>query len=121
MKAKKRVRKAIGPYLEHRGCEILDEGWRHGSDKVDYIVADGGCIAFVFALVSENRGEGIPDGTVDRKAFERLMAAYFAERPELAECAVRADIASMLILSDDRAVIRHNVNALSACGIDLRP
>ena len=121
MKTKKRAMKAIGRYLELKGCEILEEGWPHGDDKVDYIVDDEGTVAFVFGQVSANCGEGIPDWAIDRKEFERLAAAYFAEHPELADCAVRADMASILVLSNDRAIIRHHVNALSACGLDLRP
>ena len=121
MKTEKKAMKAIGRYLELRGCEILEEGWKHGGDKVDYIVDDGGCLALVFGSVSANCGEGIPDGTVDRKAFERLAAAYLAEHPELADRGVRADMAAALVLADDRALIRHHVDALAACGLDLRP
>lgn len=111
-KTRKRAMEAVGRYLELRGCEVLEEGWAHGSDKVDYIVDDEGAVAFVFGRVSANRGEGIPDEAVDRKAFERLAAAYFAEHPELAVCEVRADMVALLVLADDRAIIRHHVNAL---------
>ena len=85
----------------------------------DYIVEDGGEVAVVFGRVHENAGAGIPDETVDRKSFERLAAAYQAEHPELAECAVRADMVTALVLSGDRAIIRHYVNAIAACGLDL--
>lgn len=93
----------------------------HGDDKVDYIVDDEGTVAFVFGSVSANSGAGIPNAAIDRKGFERLAAAYFAEHPELADCAVRADQASILVVSDSRAIIRHHVNALGVCGLDLRP
>ena len=38
----KKAMKAIGRYLELRGCEVLEEGWAHGDDRVDYIVDDAG-------------------------------------------------------------------------------
>ena len=114
MKLKKRAKKAIGRFLELKGCEILEEGWCHGKDKVDYIIDDYGCIAFVFGHAEENAGKGIPAKPVDRKRFERLAAAYLTEHPDLVDCEVRADEASILILSDTRAVIRHYVNALGA-------
>ena len=117
----KKAMKAIGRYLELRGCEVLEEGWAHGEDKADYIMADEGAIAFVFGHVHENVGVGIPDERIDRKSFERLAAAYLAEHPEHADCAVRADEVTVLILSNDRAMVRHCVNALSACGLDLLP
>ena len=114
MKTKKRAMKAIGRYLELKGYESLEEGWCHGKDKVDYIIDDYGCIAFVFGHAEENAGKGIPAKPVDRKRFERLAAAYLTEHPDLVDCEVRADEASILILSDTRAVIRHYVNALGA-------
>ena len=91
MKTKKRAMKAIGRYLELKGYEVLEEGWCHGKDKVDYIVDDCGCIAFVFGHAEENVGNGIPMKPIDRKKFERLAAAYLAEHPEHADCEVRAD------------------------------
>ena len=114
MKTKKRAMKAIGRYLELKGCEVLEEGWCHGKDKVDYIVDDCGCVAFVFGHAEENLGRGIPTKPIDRKKFERIAAAYLIEHPEHADCGVRADEASILILSDSRAMIRHHVNALGA-------
>ncbi|MBQ9042144.1 MAG: YraN family protein [Eggerthellaceae bacterium] len=120
-KLKKRATGAIGRYLDLMGYETLEANWRHGDDKVDYIIDDMGCVAFVFGRVRSNLGVGIPDESVDRKAFERLAAAYFAEHPELADCPVRADAVSLLVLSDNRALIRHHKDALSACGLDLRP
>ena len=116
-----RAMKAIGRYMELKGCEVLEEGWAHGDDKADYIIEDGGELAFVFGHVHGNVGAGIPDERIDRKAFERLAAAYLAEHPEFADCAVRADSVAVLVLSENRAMIRHCVNALSACGLDLLP
>ena len=114
MKMKKRAKKAIGRILELKGCEILEEGWSHGKDKVDFIIDDDGCIAFVFGYVRDNLGKGIPEESIDRKKFERLAAAYLAEHPEHVDCAVRADAISLLVLSDNRAMVRHYVNALNA-------
>lgn len=116
MKLKKRAKRTIGRFLELKGCEILEEGWCHGKDKADYIIDDCGCIAFVFGCVRNNLGKGIPEEPVDRKKFERLAAAYLAEHPERVDCAVRADAVSLLVLSDNRAMIRHCVNALGAIG-----
>ena len=116
MKAKKRARKAIGRYLQLKGYEILEEGWCHGSDKVDYIIDDCGCVAFVFGCVRDNLGKGIPEEPIDRKRFERIAAAYLAEHPEHVDCEVRADAVSLLVISTDRAMIRHYVNALGAVG-----
>ena len=47
-----------------------------------------------------------------------MAAAYLAERPGIPEGAVRFDVVSMLVLSEDRALIRHHVNAISAASDD---
>lgn len=120
-KMKKRAMAAIGRFLELKGCEILEEGWSHGDDTVDFIIEDGCELAFVFGHASKNFGEGIPDRMADRKAFERLAAAYLAEHPDHVDCAVRADIVSLLVLSENRAMVRHYINAIDAGGLDLRP
>ncbi len=115
---KMRAMKAIGRYLELKGAEILEEGWAHGGDVADYIVDDCGEIAIVFGRVHENAGAGIPDEHIDRKSFERLAAASLAE---LADCALRADAVAVLVISGERAIVRHHVNAIAAYGLDLLP
>ncbi|MBQ9041300.1 MAG: endonuclease [Eggerthellaceae bacterium] len=120
-KTKKRAMAAIGRYLELKGYKILEEGWSHGGDTAGYIVTDGYGLAFVFGDAARNAGEGIPDRAADRKAFERLAAAYLTEHPEHADCPVRADVVALLVLSDNRAILRHHVNAIDACGLDLLP
>ena len=104
-------------YLELRGFEILEEGWHHGADTADFIAIDdkSGDLVIVFANASRNAGAGFPDTEADRKAFERLAAAYLAET-EYIDLAVRLDVVSLLVVSDDRAMIRHYTNALMQVG-----
>lgn len=64
---------------------------------------------------SRNAGAGFPDTEADRKAFERLAAAYLAET-EYVDVAVRLDIVSLLVVGDDRALIRHCSNAAMQVG-----
>ena len=49
------------------------------------------------------------------------MAAYLAEHPELADCTVRANTVSILVVSNSRTIILHHINALGACEPDVRP
>ena len=112
-----RAAKATKRYLELRGFEILEEGWSHGADTADFIAIDGesGDLVILFAEASRNAGEGFPDTEADRKAFERLAAAYLAET-EYIDVAVRLDIVSLLVVGDDRALIRHCSNAAMQVG-----
>ena len=112
-----RAAKATKRYLELRGFEILEEGWGHGTDAADFIAIDGesGDLVIVFAEASRNVGESFPDTEADRKAFERLAAAYLAET-EYVDVAVRLDIVSLLVVGEDRAMIRHYTNAAMQVG-----
>jgi putative endonuclease len=105
--------KGIKTYLERKGFEIVEEGWAHGNDTVDFIARDEEDLVFVTCLVKQNDGEGSPKEALDRDSLERLAAAYLAEHLNHEDCQVRFDAVSMLVLSDDRAFLRHHRNVLS--------
>jgi putative endonuclease len=71
--------KAIGAYLERRGFEILESGWAHGTDGVDFIAREEDDLVFVVTEVVEDRGGGFPEEKVDRAPLERVAAAYLAQ------------------------------------------
>ena len=111
-----RAKQGVRRYLELKGCEVLEDGWCHGHDHIDFVAEDeDGTLVFIACETSENEGAGIPEEQPDRKAFERLAAAYLVDNfIEPAE--VRYDIVSMLLIGDNRAIIRHHVNALTPLG-----
>lgn len=116
---KDKAMRGIGTFLERRGMEILETGWAHGKDKIDYVVDDEGELVFITCKIRENTGKGIGDEKLDRDMFERIAAAYLAEHIDLPEGTVRFDTVSMLILGDSKALLRHHRNALSVAGNDL--
>lgn len=101
-------------YLEMRQFEIIEEGWTHGKDTADYIARDSenGDLVFIDTKIHADNGEGFPADKPNRKRAERIAAAYLAEA-DVEPTMVRFDIVSMLILSNDRGMIRHYRNALS--------
>lgn len=105
--------KAIGTYLERRGFEILENGWAHGTDSVDFIAREDGDLVFVIAEIIEDRGDGFPEEKVDRAALEKVATAYLANSDGNADCAIRFDFVSMLVIGDSRAFLRHHRNCLS--------
>lgn len=104
--------KGIKSYLERRGFEILEERWARGGDAIDFIANDGDDLVFIGCQLRQNSGEGFPEEVLDRDSLERLAAAYLAEHLDSGDCAVRFDAVSMLVLGDDRALLRHHQNAL---------
>ena len=111
-----RARQGIRRHLEIKGSEVLEDGWCHGRDNIDFIATDeDGALVFIACETSENAGEGVPEENPDRKAFERLATAYLIDSG-IDSTEVRFDIVSMLVIGDDRALIRHHINALSSLG-----
>lgn len=111
-----RAKQGVRRYLELKGYEILEDGWCHGRDSVDFIATDeDDALVFIDCEVSENAGEGIPEEAPDRKAFERIAAAYLVEA-DLSNTEVRYDIVGVLILGESRALIRHHINAITPLG-----
>ena len=105
--------KAIGTYLERRGFEVLENGWAHGTDSVNFIAREDGDLVFVVAEITEDRGDGFPEEKVDRAALEKAATAYLAKSDGNADCAIRFDFVSMLVIGDSRAFLRHHRNCLS--------
>ena len=89
--------RGIERFLERRGMEIIEHGWAHGKDKVDFIAEDEGALVFISCNIRTNDGNGIADEEPNRKKFERIASAYLAEHLDLPESAIRHDIVSMLI------------------------
>lgn len=107
---------SVRRYLELRGCEILEEGWCHGKDSIDFIAHDeNDDLVFIKCTTHGNEGEGIPEENPDRKAFERIAAAYLTES-DCDNTTVRFDLVSLLVIGDSRTLLRHHINALSTMG-----
>lgn len=110
----------IRTYLERREFEIVEKGWAHGRDRVDFVARADGELVFIACTVRENNREGFDAERNDRKSFERLAAAYLVEHTDEPESIIRFDIVSMLVLADHKALLRHHRNALGVDSNDLR-
>ena len=107
----KRAGKAVARYLELTGFRVVD---RIRIDSKQVVVAWDG-MELVFADVRASRGS-FPGVEFDREAFEGFAADYLVKHPELEpDFSVRADIVSMFVADDHRAMVRHfrNVSALA--------
>ena len=75
-----KAKQGIRMFLEHRGFEIIEDGWQSGKDTADYIARDeNGELVFIDAKVISDAGEGFPSDKPDRERSERLAAAHLAQ------------------------------------------
>ena len=107
-----RSREAIRAYLEHRGIEVLEEGWVHGSDGIDFIAMDDEELVFV-DTATKCGGYDIPREEPDQERFERIVAAYLAEAEVEGLTSIRYDIVSLLVVGSEKALLRHHKNVLN--------
>ena len=107
-----RSHEAIRAYLKHRGIEVLEEGWAHGSDGIGFIAMDGDELVFV-DTATKCGGYDMPQEEPDRERFERIAAAYLAEAEVEGLTSIRYDIVSLLATGSEKALLRHHKNALN--------
>mgnify|MGYP002408505281 FL=1 len=107
-----RLHEAIRAYLKHRGIEVLEEGWAHGSDSIGFIVMDDEELVFV-DTATKCWGYDMPKEEPDQERFERIAAAYLTEAEMESLISIRYDIVSLLATSSEKALLRHHKNVLN--------
>ena len=107
-----RPHEAVRAYLRHRGIEALEEGWAHGSDSIDFTAMDNEELVFVDAATKRG-GHGMPKEEPDQERFERIAATCLAEAEVEGLTSIRYDIVSLLVVSSEKALLRHHKNALN--------
>ena len=98
--------------LEHRGIGVLEEGWAHGSDGIDFIAMDDEELVFVDAA-TKCGGYDMPREEPNQERFERIAAAYLAESEVEGLTSIRYDIVSLLVVDSEKALLRHHHNVLN--------
>lgn len=79
-----------------------------GMTKQDYITSRLECRDI---NVSPNSGAGFGDGRNDRETMELLAVSWLVENDFAESVGVRFDKISMIVVGEDRALLRHHINA----------
>ena len=108
----KRSHEAIRAHLRHRGIEVLEEGWAHGSDSIDFIAANDEELVFV-DTTTKCGGFDMPREEPDQERFGLIAAACVAEAEVEGLTSIRYDIVSLLVTGSEKALLRHHKNVLN--------
>lgn len=108
-------KKAAAKFLNNQGYTVCEQDWccKHGS--VDLVVSDEGSLVFVEVKTRSNTDRGLPEDAITkdvRKRNERMAISYLTSHEEV-DVAIRFDIITILVVSTDRAFLRHHINAFS--------
>lgn len=103
-------------FLLRRGYLILERNWTCFAGEADIIALREDTLAFIEVKTRRGARKGFPAEAVNaakREKYERIALAYVQDH-FLGEAVVRFDVISIVVLSGDRAFIRHHIGAYSA-------
>lgn len=103
-------------YLIRRGYEILDRNWKCFAGEADIVACDeDGALVFVEVKTRTDATKGFPSeavGPKKRAKYEKIALAYLADY-DVVDIVVRFDVISIMVLTPERAMIRHHIGAFS--------
>ena len=112
----KRGEEAAACFLERREYEILDRNWKCIAGEADIVALRDDTLCFIEVKTRKDAQKGFPSEAVDtrkRSRYERIAACYLKDH-DYADVRVRFDIIAILVLGEDRAFLRHHLNAFGS-------
>lgn len=106
----RRGEEAAAAYLERMGMRIVDRNWRHGRGEIDIIAIDGEDLVVCEVKTRASTAAGQPEEAVTsakQRRLVRLAEAYVAASG-CTEISLRFDVISIVVISEDRALLRHH-------------
>ena len=112
----KRGEDAAARFLYRRGYDIVERNWKCAAGEADIIARDGEAVVFVEVKTRTSVEKGMPSDAVDKRKREKYekIAALFLRDYDAVDVPVRFDVVSLLVVDDDRALVRHHINAFAA-------
>ncbi|MDP2401060.1 MAG: YraN family protein [Actinomycetota bacterium] len=107
---------AATAYLENAGMTVVERNWRDKSGEIDIVALDGETLVIVEVKTRRAITAGSPEESVSPTKQKRLtrLGRIYMERAGLSECDVRFDVVAILVLAEDRALLRHHRAAFAA-------
>lgn len=112
----KRGEEAAACFLERREYEILDRNWKCIAGEADIVALQDDTLCFIEVKTRKDAQKGFPSEAVDtrkRSRYERIAACYLKDH-DYADVRVRFDVIAILVLGEDRAFLRHHLNAFGS-------
>src|SRR5512143_3477711 len=109
---------AAAAYLERVGIRVEETNWRTSAGEIDIVAWDGPDLVLVEVKTRRSLKMGTPEEAVSptkQRRIVRLAGAWLASH-EAHPRAVRFDVVSLRVLSEDRALLRHHRNAFAVTG-----
>ena len=112
----RRGEEAAARFLERRGFEVIERNWKCIAGEADIVALQEDTLCFVEVKTRSDAQKGFPSEAVTerkRDRYERIAACYLKDHV-YDDLRVRFDVISILVLNNDRAFLRHHVNAFGS-------
>ena len=102
---------AAARYLYRKGCDVLRKSTDEKSGKHYVIARDGMNVVVAEVHTRPNTGNGMPEETnrtALRRRLEKVALEFLADYDEV-DLGVRLDTIDIVVIGEDRAMIRHAI------------
>ncbi len=109
---------AAAAYLERAGMTVIERNWRGTQGEVDIIALEDETLVLCEVKTRKTVSQGTPEEAITpakQRRYVRLANAYM-QQAGLDEVPVRFDVVSILVIAEDRALLRHHRGAFDASG-----
>ena len=119
---KEKAIKAAEKFLERRGYEVVESNWKsEGGNSLDLVAREDDTVVFVDVYARHGFDKGMPEEGSEgsRERREIAAAAWLSEHADdegYVDMPVRFDSIAMMLLSENRALLKHHINCLG-CGL----
>jgi putative endonuclease len=101
---------AATAYLERAGLTVVERNWRCNSGEIDIVALDADTVVLVEVKTRRSVKAGTPEEAVTpakQRRYAKLAQAYL-QSAGIADVGVRFDVISLLVIAEDRALLRHH-------------
>ena len=100
---------AAAAFLERTGMTVVERNWRCPAGEIDIVALDGTTIVLCEVKTRRTASKGTPEEAVTpakRRRYAKLAAAYL-QHAGSETTPVRFDVITLLVIAEDRALLRH--------------
>lgn len=101
---------AAAAYLQRVGVTVVERNWRCSHGEIDIVGLEGQTVVLCEVKTRRTRAKGHPEEAVTpakRRRYARLAEAYLQDS-RLVGVSVRFDVIGLLVIAEDRALLRHH-------------
>ena len=100
---------AAAAFLERVGLTIVERNWRCPAGEIDIVALDGDTVVLCEVKTRRSASKGTPEEAVTpakRRRYAKLAQAYLLHAG-VEPVPVRFDVITLLVIAEDRALLRH--------------